>query len=52
MLGIIPIVAVSLIVATVATHSRDPLTHAIVVLEVCVVVVLIFVSVEIRLAVF
>ena len=51
LLGLVTIVAVTLVVATVAAHSRDPLTHVIVVLEVGVIVVLVFVRVEICLAV-
>ena len=50
-LGLVTIVAVTLVVAAVAAHSCDPLTHVIVVLEVCVIVVLVFVRVEICLAV-
>ena len=47
LLGLVAIVAVSIVAATVATHSCDSVTHAIVVLEVGVVVMLVFVSIEI-----
>ena len=47
-LGLVAIVAVSFVAATVASHSCDSVTHAIVVLEVGVVVMLVFVSIEIR----
>ena len=51
-LGLVAIVAVTFVAATVASHSCDPLTHAIVVLEVGVVVMLVFVSIEICRTVF
>ena len=47
-LGLVAIVAVTFVAATVASHSCDSVTHAIVVLEVGVVVMLVFVSIEIR----
>ena len=51
-LGLVAIVAVTIVTAAVASHSSDSLTHAIVVLEVGVVVMLVFVSIEIRSTVF